>query len=53
MRIIGLIQARYDSKRLPGKVLIDLNGMPTIKHIWRRLLKCEELDEVLISWGCT
>ena len=53
MRIVALIQARMDSKRLHGKVLMDLNGMPTIKHIWRRLLKCKELDEVVISWGCT
>ena len=53
MRIVALIQARMDSKRLPGKVLMDLNGMPTIKHIYRRLLKCRQVDEVCISWGCT
>lgn len=53
MRITAVIQARMDSKRLPGKVLMDLNGMPTIKHIWRRLLKCRKVDQVVISWGCT
>lgn len=53
MRITAVIQARMDSKRLPGKVLMDLNGLPVIKHIWRRLLKCREIDEVVISWGCT
>lgn len=53
MRVVALIQARMDSIRLPGKVLMDLNGIPTIKHIWRRLMKCREIDEVCISWGCT
>lgn len=51
MRIVGLIQARMGSTRLPGKVLKEINGLPLIVHIYRRLLACRELDDVGISWG--
>ena len=39
------------STRLPGKVLKEINGLPLIVHVYRRLLACKELDNVLISWG--
>ena len=39
------------STRLPGKVLKEVNGLPLIVHIYRRLLACKELDGVGISWG--
>ncbi|MEK6570909.1 MAG: 3-deoxy-manno-octulosonate cytidylyltransferase, partial [Bacteroidota bacterium] len=31
--IIGIIPARYASKRLPGKPLLDLCGKPIIQHV--------------------
>jgi 3-deoxy-manno-octulosonate cytidylyltransferase (CMP-KDO synthetase) len=30
-----VIPARYDSVRLPGKVLCDINGHSMIEHVWR------------------
>lgn len=30
-----VIPARFDSVRLPGKVLADINGSPMIEHVWR------------------
>lgn len=31
-----LIPARLESKRLPGKALADIGGVPMIVHVWRR-----------------
>lgn len=30
-----VIPARFESKRLPGKVLADIGGRPMIEHVWR------------------
>ena len=37
---------------MPNKVIADVNGLPLICHIYRRLLACREIDTVLASWGC-
>ena len=52
MRIIGLIQARMNSIRLPGKILKEINSLPLIVHIYRRLLACKELDGIVASVAC-
>ena len=31
-----VIPARYASERLPGKILLELAGMPLIQHVWQR-----------------
>lgn len=31
-----VIPARYASHRLPGKLLLDVNGRPLLEHVWRR-----------------
>lgn len=31
-----VIPARLASERLPGKVLLDLAGLPMLQHVWRR-----------------
>lgn len=51
MKILGVIQARMNSSRLPGKVIMDLNGLPVIWHIYRRLVSCRALDGVIVSIG--
>lgn len=51
MRVIALIQTRFNSTRLPGKALMDLNGMPVIQHIYRRLLGCRMVDQVVYAAG--
>ena len=51
MRVIALIQTRFNSTRLPGKALMDLNGMPVIQHIYRRLLGCRMVDQVALAVG--
>ena len=51
MRVGILIQARYNSERLVGKVLRDFNGLTLLSHLWRRMLACKEADGVMIAWG--
>ncbi|MDD5439078.1 MAG: hypothetical protein PHS37_02720 [Candidatus Omnitrophica bacterium] len=48
-RVVGIIQGRVKSARLPGKVLADLNGWPAIGRIVRRVMKCEELDKIIVA----
>lgn len=49
MRIIGVIPARFQSKRLPGKVLVDILGKPMIQHVWERVKKSKILDDLIIA----
>jgi len=51
MKVIGIIQARYNSTRLPGKVCKEINGLPLLWHIYRRMLACKELDQVVVAMG--
>lgn len=51
MKIIASIQARYNSARLPGKVLLPIAGKSSLERIYERLLTCRELDGVVIAAG--
>lgn len=45
---IGLIPARMESTRLPGKPLVDICGMPMILHVWHRCKLARVLDDVAV-----
>ncbi len=47
-KIVALIQARMGSSRLPGKILMDINGRPMLWHVFSRLRRCHLLDDVVI-----
>ena len=47
-KIIGLIPSRLGSKRLPGKALADLSGMPVIVHVAKRALLSNLLNDVIV-----
>jgi spore coat polysaccharide biosynthesis protein SpsF len=49
MRKVALIQARMDSSRLPGKVLMPLAGKPTVLHVVERLRASRQLDQVVVA----
>lgn len=49
VKICGIIQARDNSTRLPGKALLDLNGMPMIQHVLNRVRAVKSLDSVVVS----
>jgi len=51
LKTVGLIQARMNSKRLPGKVLLPLLGKPVLWHMYKRLKQSKLLDEVVVSTG--
>ncbi len=46
--IIGLIPSRLGSKRLPGKALADLGGLPVIVHVAKRAALSSLLDRVIV-----
>ena len=49
IRCIGIIPARFDSQRLPGKPLVSIAGKPMIEQVYRRVKKAKSLDEVIVA----
>lgn len=49
MKIIGSIQARLGSTRLPGKVLKPIAGVPLLLRHVRRLRRSRLLDEIVVA----
>ena len=49
MNVIAVIPARMASTRFPGKPLVDILGLPMIEHVRRRLLLCQEIDDVIVA----
>lgn len=48
-RVVVSVEARMDSSRLPGKVLADINGVPALTRVFRRLSRCEAVDAVILA----
>ncbi len=48
MKAIALIPARLNSQRLHRKVLLPLNNLPLIIHVYKRVLKAKRIDDVVI-----
>jgi len=48
-RVVGLIPARWASKRFPGKALADLCGKPLIQHVVERSARARSLSEVVVA----
>lgn len=49
MKIVGIVQARMGSTRLPGKVLADVQGKPMLRWLLDRLNSIELIDEVVVA----
>ena len=49
MRVVGVIQARVGSTRLPGKVLLDLAGDAVLARCVNRTRRAQALDEVVMA----
>ena len=47
--IVAAIQARMGSTRLPGKVLKNIQGVPMLWHMYRRVKAAEYIDRVIIA----
>jgi 3-deoxy-manno-octulosonate cytidylyltransferase (CMP-KDO synthetase) len=44
-----VIPARYDSSRLPGKPLADINGKPMIQHVYERACESRAAEVVIAT----
>src|ERR1051326_6752748 len=49
MRIVGIIQARMASTRLPGKVLKTIGGKTLLAHVIARTRASRLVDEVAVA----
>jgi 3-deoxy-manno-octulosonate cytidylyltransferase (CMP-KDO synthetase) len=46
---IGIIPARFESSRFPGKPLADLLGKPMFWHVYTRACQCAALERVVLA----
>jgi UDP-2,4-diacetamido-2,4,6-trideoxy-beta-L-altropyranose hydrolase len=49
MKTVAIIQGRMGSRRLPGKILMDIAGEPLIAHVIRRTAAANVFDEVIVA----
>jgi glutamate-1-semialdehyde 2,1-aminomutase len=49
MTTIAIVQARTSSSRLPGKVLLPLQGQPMILFQLERLCRCRRIDRLVLA----
>jgi spore coat polysaccharide biosynthesis protein SpsF len=45
----AIIQARMTSTRLPGKVLMPINGRPVIEYLFAQLKHVQKLDTIVLA----
>jgi len=48
-KVVASIEARMGSSRLPGKVLMDINGRPSLSRLVERLRACKKLDDIIVA----
>ena len=49
MSILGIIPARYESTRFPGKVLANIKGKSMVQRVYEQAVKSKYLDKVVIA----
>jgi len=49
MNVLGIIPARMNSSRFPGKPLAHICGKPMIEHVYKRCLLSTTLDDLFIA----
>ena len=47
--VTAILQARVNSRRLPGKVLKDISGRPLISFMIERLKRCSDLNKIILA----
>ena len=47
--IIGIIPARFDSTRLPGKPLIEIKGKTMIQRVYEQAMKSKYISKVIVA----
>jgi 3-deoxy-manno-octulosonate cytidylyltransferase (CMP-KDO synthetase) len=49
VKIVAVIPARLASTRHPGKPLIEIEGLPMVEHVRRRVLLCDGFADVIVA----
>ena len=49
IRVAAIIPARMNSSRYPGKPLVEIEGLPMIEHVRRRVLLCNKFSDVVVA----
>lgn len=49
MKVLGIIPARYDSSRFPGKPLIDLKGKTMIQRVYEGAQRAHMIDKLVVA----
>ena len=49
LKCYGIIPARYESTRFPGKPLSEILGKPMFWHVFQRSRQCRELSQVVLA----
>src|SRR6185295_18924490 len=47
--VVAIIQARMGSERLPGKILLDIEGQTMLERVVRRVQKATSIDKVVVA----
>ncbi len=45
----AIIQARMNSSRLPGKVLMNIQGKPIIEYLITQLQRVQKLEKIILA----
>jgi glutamate-1-semialdehyde 2,1-aminomutase len=53
MNVVSVVQARMGSTRLPGKVVVDVGGLPLLELLLLRLKKARLVDTVVLAIPAT
>lgn len=48
-KVVVSIEARMNSSRLPGKMLMEIGNKPIIQHLVDRLRSCKTIDDIVIA----
>lgn len=49
MNIVVIVQARYSSTRLPGKILKKINNKVVLDYVIERLKLCNRINEIILA----
>jgi len=50
MRVVAILQARINSSRLPGKMLLPILNKPLVQHVIERTRRATKLDFVVLAY---
>lgn len=49
MKVLGVIPARFNSRRLPAKLLLKKTGKYLIQHVWEQAIKAKRIDKLVVA----